>query len=71
MNVVEGVREPFKVSWKDCVVRAIEPLLRKTMKPATLLEVARQAGVSTATVARVLKSNGYVAEKTRKLNSAD
>jgi DNA-binding LacI/PurR family transcriptional regulator len=31
----------------------------------TLEEVARRAGVSTATVARVIHSNGYVAEETR------
>lgn len=31
----------------------------------TLEEVARSAGVSTATVARVIHSNGYVAEETR------
>lgn len=35
------------------------------IKPATLAEVARIAGVSTATVARVLKNNGYVSEKAR------
>lgn len=35
------------------------------IKPATLAEVARMAGVSTATVARVLKNNGYVSEKAR------
>ncbi|MBL8596722.1 MAG: LacI family DNA-binding transcriptional regulator [Devosia sp.] len=34
-------------------------------KPATLMEVARIAGVSTATVARVLKNQGYVSAKAR------
>jgi LacI family transcriptional regulator len=35
-------------------------------KSATLMGVAEHAGVSTATVARVLKKNGYVKEETRK-----
>ncbi len=35
------------------------------MKSATLMEVAARAGVSTATVARVLKAKGYVSEETR------
>ena len=35
------------------------------MKPSTLLEVAQRAGVSTATVARVLKAKGYVSEVAR------
>ena len=37
------------------------------MKPksATLLDVAREAGVSRATVARVLSAGGYVGEETR------
>lgn len=34
-------------------------------RTATLAAVARQAGVSTATVARVLKNEGYVREETR------
>jgi len=34
-------------------------------KAPTLAEIARSAGVSTATVSRVLKSRGYVAEATR------
>ena len=34
-------------------------------KPPTLAEIARSAGVSTATVSRVLKSSGYVAVETR------
>jgi LacI family transcriptional regulator len=34
-------------------------------KAPTLAEIARSAGVSTATVSRVLKSRGYVAEETR------
>jgi DNA-binding LacI/PurR family transcriptional regulator len=35
------------------------------MKSTTLMEVAQRAGVSTATVARVLKSNGYVSNETK------
>ena len=35
------------------------------MKPSTLMEVAQHAGVSTATVARVLKAKGYVSEEAR------
>lgn len=35
------------------------------MKPSTLLEVAQRAGVSTATVARVLKAKGYVSDVAR------
>lgn len=35
------------------------------MKSATLMQVAERAGVSTATVARVLKANGYVSEEAR------
>lgn len=35
-------------------------------RPATLKDVARLAGVSTATVARVLHNNGYVAQATRR-----
>ncbi len=34
-------------------------------KSTTLKDVARMAGVSTATVARVLHSNGYIADETR------
>ena len=34
-------------------------------KPMTLRDVAARAGVSTSTVARVVHSNGYVAEETR------
>lgn len=34
-------------------------------KQTTLVEVARLSGVSTATVARVLKNNGYVSERAR------
>lgn len=34
-------------------------------RPTTLIEVAELAGVSTATVARVLKNNGYVSAKAR------
>ena len=37
---------------------------------ATLKDVARLAGVSTATVARVLHANGYVADETRRLVEA-
>ena len=39
--------------------------MKVTPKPPTLAEIARSAGVSTATVSRVLKSRGYVAEDTR------
>jgi len=35
------------------------------MKPSTLAEVAERAGVSTATVARVLKAKGYVSDVAR------
>ncbi|WEK51549.1 MAG: LacI family DNA-binding transcriptional regulator [Candidatus Kaistia colombiensis] len=35
------------------------------MKPSTLMEVAQRAGVSTATVARVLKAKGYVSNDAR------
>ncbi|WEK50813.1 MAG: LacI family DNA-binding transcriptional regulator [Candidatus Kaistia colombiensis] len=35
------------------------------LKSATLLDVARQAGVSRATVARVLSAGGYVGDETR------
>lgn len=34
-------------------------------KPPTLAEIARSAGVSTATVSRVIKARGYVADATR------
>ncbi|MBO9123807.1 MULTISPECIES: LacI family DNA-binding transcriptional regulator [unclassified Rhizobium] len=36
------------------------------MKNPTLIEVAKMAGVSTATVNRVLKSNGYVSDEARR-----
>lgn len=36
------------------------------MKTPTLVEVAKMAGVSTATVNRVLKGNGYVSEEARR-----
>lgn len=39
-------------------------------KVATLKDVAARAGVSTATVARVLHANGYVADETRRLVDA-
>ena len=35
------------------------------MRSATIKSVAHKAGVSTATVARVMHDNGYVAEETR------
>ena len=35
-------------------------------KPATPAEVAQLAGVSTATVARVIKSSGYVSNAARR-----
>ena len=40
------------------------------VRPATLKDVARRAGVSTATVARVVHENGYVAPETRQLVEA-
>ena len=36
-------------------------------REATLKDVAKLAGVSTATVARVLHNNGYVGETTRRM----
>jgi DNA-binding LacI/PurR family transcriptional regulator len=39
-------------------------------QPTTLKDVARLAGVSTATVARVLHNNGYVARETRRVVEA-
>jgi DNA-binding LacI/PurR family transcriptional regulator len=36
------------------------------MKPSTLMDVAQRAGVSTATVARVLKAEGYVSDEARR-----
>src|SRR3954453_9323769 len=38
-----------------------------TRRQATLKDVATLAGVSTATIARVLHNNGYVAEATRRI----
>jgi DNA-binding LacI/PurR family transcriptional regulator len=40
---------------------------QKTRRDATLKDVAKLAGVSTATIARVLHNNGYVAEETRRV----
>jgi DNA-binding LacI/PurR family transcriptional regulator len=40
--------------------------MASTRSPATIKSVAARAGVSTATVSRVLHNNGYVAPKTRK-----
>jgi LacI family transcriptional regulator len=40
------------------------------LKPATLKDVARLAGVSTATVARVIHERGYVSNETRAVVSA-
>ena len=42
-----------------------EERLGTALRPATLAEVARLAGVSTATVARVIKSSGYVSSEAR------
>lgn len=41
-----------------------------TRRDATLKDVARLAGVSTATIARVLHNNGYVAPETRRVVEA-
>lgn len=41
------------------------PVMKRTSKNSTLKDIARIANVSTATVARVIHQNGYVAESTR------
>jgi DNA-binding LacI/PurR family transcriptional regulator len=42
----------------------------KVRRDATLKDVAKLAGVSTATIARVIHNNGYVAEETRRVVKA-
>jgi LacI family transcriptional regulator, galactose operon repressor len=49
----------------ELIMAREEERLGTAMRPATLAEVARLAGVSTATVARVIKSSGYVSSEAR------
>ncbi len=56
-------RSKRRASWVDCA----EPMDFGGAQMATILEVAKKAGVSKATVSRVLSGSGYVSEEKRAL----